>query len=85
MGCFTHLVFSTAGGMGREATTTFKRLASMLTEKKNEPYSVVMGWLHLRLSFSLVRPALPCLGGRRTKPNIVETNCISLASAEGLA
>ena len=59
MGCFTPLVFSTVGGMGREAMATFKRLANLLAEKKNEPYSVVLGWLRVRMSFSLLRSALP--------------------------
>ena len=61
LGCFTPLVFSTTGGMALEATTTFKRLASILAEKKNEPYPVVMRWLCARVSFSLLRSALACL------------------------
>ena len=85
MGCFTPLVFSTVGGMGREAMATFKRLANLLAEKKNEPYSVVLGWLRVRMSFSLLRSALACLRGRRTKRNISVVDCIALASAEGLA
>ena len=85
MGCFTPLVFSTVGGMGREAMATFKRLANLLAEKKNEPYSVVLGWLRVRMSFSLLRSALACLCVRRTKRNISDVDCIALASAEGLA
>ena len=48
-GSFTPLVFSTSGGMGRAATVTYKRLASLLTTKCELPYSVVMGWLRCRL------------------------------------
>ncbi len=83
--CFTPLVFSTAGGMGQEAATAFKRLAGMLAEKKNESYSVVMGWLRIKVSFSLLRSALACLRGSRTKRNNHGMDCISLASAEGFA
>ena len=41
-GVFTPLVFSTTGGMGREATTFYKRLADKLAWKQQKPYSVVM-------------------------------------------
>ena len=44
-GVFTPLVFSTTGGMGREATTFYKRLADMLARKQRKPYPVVISWL----------------------------------------
>ena len=34
---FTPLVFTASGGRAPEATVTFKRLASLLAEKRNEP------------------------------------------------
>jgi len=33
---------SVTGGLGRIATTTYKRLASMLSSKWNQPYSTTM-------------------------------------------
>ena len=36
---FTPLVMSATGGMGRAATTFCKRLASMISEKRNTEYS----------------------------------------------
>ena len=33
-GSFTPLVFSTTGGMGREATTFYQRLAAMISQKR---------------------------------------------------
>ena len=36
---FIPLVMSVTGGMGRGATTCFKRLASMISEKRNSVYS----------------------------------------------
>ena len=39
---FTPLVFSSAGGMAKEATTFYKRLASLLFEKWDRPYSTTM-------------------------------------------
>ena len=37
-GSFTPLVFTTAGGMGNAATTTYRRLASMIATKQELPY-----------------------------------------------
>ena len=44
-GSFTPLVFSTSGGMGSGATVAYKRLASLLSIKREQPYSTVMSWL----------------------------------------
>ena len=44
-GVFTPLVFSTSGGMGKESTVFYKRLADSLSRKRDKPYSVTMGWL----------------------------------------
>ena len=40
-----HLVFTTTGGMGREATTFYRRLADGISTKEQKEYSVVMGWI----------------------------------------
>ena len=37
-GCFTPLVFSTAGGMGKAATVAYKRLAHLLSARRDTPY-----------------------------------------------
>ena len=37
---FTPLIFSTSGGMGPAATVTYKRLASLIAAKREQPYSV---------------------------------------------
>ena len=65
-GSFTTLVFSSSGGMGKAATVTYKRLASLLSDKWNSPYPVVMGWLRCSLGFSLLRSSLMCLCGSRS-------------------
>ena len=46
---FTPLVLSTTGGMGRAATTFYKRLASMVAEKRDVPYAVTLNWIRCRL------------------------------------
>ena len=64
---FTPLVFSASGGASKLATMFLKRLASVLAEKRKEPYSVTMAWLRTRLSFSLLRSAIACLRSSRRK------------------
>ena len=66
-GSFTPLVFSTSGGMGRAATVTYKRLATLIAAKREQPYSNVMGWLRCHLSFSLLRSTVMCLRGSRSR------------------
>ena len=59
-GTFTPLVFSVHGGMGPECKTFFKRLASLLSEKRNENLAAVSTWVRTRISFALLRSALVC-------------------------
>ena len=65
-GVFTPLVFSTARGMGKEATTFYKRLADMIAQKRQHPYPAVMGWLRCRLSFASLRSSIICIRGSRS-------------------
>ena len=82
-GCFTPLVFSTSGGMGREATVVYKRLANLLSISRNEPYSVIMGWLRCRISFALLRSSLSCIRGTRSRLHDKNTPpCFGLVAAE---
>ena len=39
----------------------------LLSIKREQPYSLVMGWLRCQLSFSLLRSAVMCLRGSRSK------------------
>ena len=57
-GSFSPLVFSTTGGMGPIATVVYRRLASMIAERREEPFSRTLFWLRYRLSFSLLRSAI---------------------------
>ena len=63
---FTPIVLSATGGMGREATCFYKRLASMLAHKWESSYSSTLCWLRCRLSFSLIRSAIQALRGARS-------------------
>ena len=58
---FTLIVMSATGGLAPEATTFYRRLASLLASRWGDDFSVVMGWLHCSLSFSLLRSAIACV------------------------
>ena len=62
----TPLVMSTTGGMGKAAVTFYKRLASMLSEKRDTPYGKTMNWIRCRLSFALLRASIMSIRGARS-------------------
>ena len=81
---FTPLVLSTSGGMGRAATTFYKRLAAMLAEKRDVPYAVTLNWIRCRLSFALLRASIMSIRGVRSSRHHPVTECpIDLQLAEG--
>ena len=65
-GVFTPLVLSTNGGMGREASTFYKRLADLLSQRRQQTYSTVMGWLRCQISFASLRASIMCIRGSRS-------------------
>ena len=48
---------------GNLASTFYKRLASLLSEKRREAYSSTLGWIRTHLSFSLDRSAIMYIQG----------------------
>ena len=83
-GTFTPLVFSVHGGMGQECRMFYKRLSSLLSEKRGENYSMVASWVRTRTSFSLLRSALMSIRGTRHRyyqPTVAEVD-IELDLAE---
>ena len=66
-GSLTPLVFATTGGMDSNASTTYQRLASLLATKRKESYSLTMAWICAQLSFALLRSAVLCLRGSRSR------------------
>ena len=77
-GTFTPLVFTTTGGMSDKCQRYHSRLAELLAVKKQENYASSITWIRTRVSFAILRSALVCLRGsrskRRTTPNIQETD-----------
>ena len=63
---FTPLVLSITGGMGRAATAFYKRLASMLAEKRDTSYALTLNWIRCRLSFALLRASIMSIRGARS-------------------
>ena len=54
------------GGLAHEVTVFYKCLASLLSAKWGDEYSVVLGWLWYCLGFSLLRSAIQCIQGARS-------------------
>ena len=65
-GCFTPLVFSIYGGMGREGRTFYNRLADILAEKRKVKKSITTNWIRTKISFALLKTCLLCLRGSRS-------------------
>jgi hypothetical protein len=82
-GTFCPIVLSSSGGWGPSASIAFKRLARLISIKRNESYHQVMRFIRLKISFSLVRSAHRCLRGSRAaflRP--VFSNPVELVSSE---
>ena len=77
-GTFTPFVFTTTRGISNECQRYHSRLAELLAVKKQESYASTIAWIRTRVSFAILRSALVCLRGsrsrRRTIPNIQESD-----------
>ena len=65
-GSFTPLVMSLTGWLGNTASVCYKRLASLISVKRDIPYSSTMAWIRCSLSFSLLRSSIQCIRGARS-------------------
>ena len=82
---FTPLVFTTTGGMSQECQWYYSRLAELISSKKQEEYATTITWIRTKVSFAILRTALVCLRGtrsRRRKSNVQEND---LEIEKGLA
>ena len=84
-GSFSPLVFSTSGGMGPTANVVYKRLASMIAQKHDKTYSKTLHWIRCKLNYSLLRSAIMCIRGARSRSYqpAVSTDAMDLACHEG--
>ena len=65
-GSFTPLVFFTSGRMGKCASVSYKRLASLLSTKQEQHYGTTIAWIRCCYSFSLLRSSIMRLRGARS-------------------
>ena len=68
-GSFTPLVFSCFGGMSRECSFFFKRMAEKLAEKRNLTVSETTYFVRVKINMSLIRSLVLCLRGSRSTRN----------------
>ena len=84
---FTPVVFSTAGGMGTEAQTLVKRLASKISRVRNQRYAETVSFIRRRLRFDLLRTTIIAIRGHRGKvasqPATIEDLDINLDPSSG--
>ena len=66
-GTFTPRVFTTTGGMAVECVKYQSRLAELIANKKGESYSSPISWMRTKVSFAIVRSAMLCLRGSRSR------------------
>ena len=66
-GTFTPIVFSTTGGMGREAHNLFKNIAEKMSNKTGQRYSETIAFMRKRLRFDLLKTTIIALRGYRGK------------------
>ena len=59
------MVFSVYGGMGHECKHFFKRLCTLISDKREERLSAVSSWVRTKTSFALLRSTLMCVRGTR--------------------
>ena len=78
---FTLLVLSASGGFAREATHFYKRLASRLADKWDQPYSLTMRCLRCTISFALLRSAIQCIRGARSSRGHAVFSPVDLVTA----
>ena len=84
-GTFSPLVFTTTGGIGKECLMYHSRLGQLIVIKKREQYAKTISWIRTRTSFALLRSALVCLRGSRTRrvPCDVKNVDIDVQVAQG--
>ena len=64
---FTPIVLAANGGMAKEAETFYKRFASLLAAKWDNHYNTTLAWIRCRLCLSLLRSAIICIRGTRSR------------------
>ncbi len=64
---FVPLVYTTSGGMSPQCEKVHKRIAELVSHKRNELYSDVINHIRTRLRFALLKSILVSVRGARGK------------------
>ena len=72
-GTFTTLVFTTTGGMADECVKHHSRLVELIANKKGQSYSSKISWIRAKVSFAIVRSAILCMRGTRSRRRQLQT------------
>ena len=63
---FNPLVFATTGGAAPTASKVMTRLAFKLSEKTDDSYADIIGYIRTKVSFALLKSSVLCLRGCRS-------------------
>ena len=84
-GTFTPLVFTTTGGLSQECQRYHSRLTKLISSKKQEEYATTITWIRTKVSFAILRTALVCLRGTRSRRRMTNVQENDLEIEKGLA
>ena len=84
-GTFTPLVFTSTGRMADECKRFHSRLAELLALKKGDDYATTISWIRAKVSFAILRSALLCLRGTRSKRRAANISDIDITSESAQA
>ena len=83
---FVPLVYTTNGGMSRQCEKLHKQLATLLSKKKGEAYSVIMAHMRTRLRFSILKSTLVAIrgfrGGRGDNGSVLPLSEVDFGTAQ---
>ena len=68
-GTFTPLVFSCCNGAGTEATKFIKHLATRVSDKRQEQYSLTVSYIRRRIRFDILKTCVISFRGERKTQN----------------
>ena len=68
---FTPLIFSCNRGMSIETRKVFQHLLELISEKHHQNFSDTSAWIKRKLNFCLLRTAVVCIRGSRSRQHVV--------------
>ena len=81
---FTPAVFSTSGGIGKEADKLIRRMAERMSAKRGETYSSVVSFLRRRFRFDLLKTCIIALRGYKPSSTPAKIKTLDMDLRESL-